>query len=141
MLYCKLYRLQRNLSFDGKRYHLTIGYCNWQEVIELVSTFEKHVDLQILQSMLPPIPDYFSTRLGAPDGQIEDYGVALDDGRCIHLKVYEKGFYRIHWDKKDPNKDPLGHLMHDAPIYFAALVLGAAAGIGYGVYRTRRKRK
>ncbi|MEW6044034.1 MAG: hypothetical protein AB1608_07195 [Thermoproteota archaeon] len=136
-----MYRLGRNLSFDGKRYHLSNGYYNWQETIELVLTFEKHVDLQIWQSMLPPMPDYFVSRLGDADGQIANYGVALDDGKGIHLKVYKEGFYRIHWDKKDPNRDPFGHLMYDAPLYFVAIIFGVAAGVGYGVYRATRKRK
>jgi len=132
--------IQHNLSFDGKRYHLNNGYYNWQEIIDLVSTFEKHVDLQISQLMLPMMPDYFMSRLGDPDGQIANYGVALDDGRGIHLKVYKEGFYRIHWDKKDPHKDPFGHLFYDAPLYFFVIVACVAAGVGYSAYRATRKR-
>ena len=139
-MYCRLYQLERDLSFDGKRYHIGTGYYDWQETLELVLTFEKHVDLQIWQSTLPPIPNYFETRLADDDGQIEDYGYALDDGKGIHLKVYREGFYRIHWDAKDPNKNPLGHLVHDAPKYLVAgLVTVGIIGFGYAMYKKSQR--
>lgn len=140
-MYCKLLRTGIAVEFDGKRCYVNCGLVSWNEIVQLVLEHEQHLDFQIPQNRLPPIPDYFETRLADDDGQIEDYGYALEDDIGIHLKVYAEGFYRIHWDAKDPNKNPLGHLLYDAPIYFALITLGIVAAVGYGVYRSTRKRK
>ena len=71
------------------------------------------------------------TMLGLPKGSIKQY--RLD---TMHIREYKDGF-EVHWDKVDPRKDPVGHLVKDAP---ELLVLGIAAiiGIGYAVYRMKR---
>lgn len=94
------------------------------------------------QRRLPPIPTYFEERAADGDGQDVDYGVALDDGKGIHLKVYGVDFYRIHWDAKDPNKDPFGHLLYDAPKYLVAgLIALGAIGLGYSAYKKSQKQR
>lgn len=127
------------IQYDEKRYYLENGYYSWDEIQDLVLTFEKHVDLQISQWQLPEIPDYFEERMADNDGQDEDYGYEEKDGRSIHLKVYnEKGFYRIHWDAKDPKRNPLGHLIYDAP-QWAAVIVGAVLLGGYALYKHSKK--
>ena len=100
-------------------------------------SFEKHVDLQINQSQLPSIPNYFEERMGDNDEQDENYGYEEEDGRSIHLKVYGYDFYRIHWDTKDPNRNPLGHLLYDAPHWLVGAALAALGG--YALYKKSKE--
>lgn len=125
------------LQQDEERYYLKSGYYSWDEILDLILTFEKHVDLQINQWQLPEIPDYFEERQGDDDRQDEDYGYEEKDGRSIHLKVYGNDFYRIHWDAKDPKRNPIGHLIHDAPHWLVAA--GIAILGGYALYKYSKK--
>ena len=128
-------RRSYSLQHDKERYYLKSGSHSWDEILDLVLTLEKHVDLQINQLQLPSIPDYFEERMGDDDGQDVNYGYEEEDERSIHLKVYDDDeVYRIHWDAKDPNSNPIGHLIHDAP-HWAAIIGGAALLGGYALYK------
>src|SRR5207249_4968085 len=107
-------------------YYLKSGYYSWDNVIQTILTLKKHEDLIVKFNQVPRMPDYFKEREGDNDGQLADYGVGLTDGRAIHVKTYD-GFYKMHWDEIDPENDPIGHLVHDAPHW---LVAGALALIG-----------
>jgi len=127
------------LQHDEKRYYLESGQYSWDEICDLVLSFDKHVDLQINQWQLPSIPDFYEERHADDDGQDADYGYEEEDGRSIHLKVYDQeNFYRIHWDAKDPKSNPIGHLIHDAP-HWAAVIAGAALLGGYALYKNSKK--
>ncbi len=53
----------------------------------------------------------------------------------LHIREYDDK-YTIHIDKVDPRKDPLGHLIHDAPeIIFG---IATALGIGLKIYSSKR---
>lgn len=139
-------RTPYNLTQDDKRCYLDDGCIHtWNEMEQLIlQYFPKHVDLQIPIFSLPTVPEYYEPRLGAPDGQGKNLGCSVDDGRGIHLKVYSrKRFYRMHWDAKDPKKDPWGHLKDDAPEYLAAIIIGGIIGIGtgYAIYKHRQNKK
>lgn len=97
---------------------------SWDEVITIILTQPKHKDILVNDWEVPDLPPEFEERLGDEDGQVADYGLALDDGTGIHVKKYN-GYYKIHWDKKDPNDDPLGHLVYDAPHWLAIGALAA----------------
>ena len=46
----------------------------------------------------------------------------------LHIREYDDKFL-VHTDKIDPRKDPLGHLVHDAPevlVGLACLILGGS---------------
>jgi len=103
---------------------LNWGEKSWEEVIEKVLTQPKHKDLLVKKSKLPDLPPEFQFRYGDGDGQIANYGLALEDGTGIHVKEYDD-FYKIHWDQKDPNVDPLGHLIHDSPQWIVIGAVGA----------------
>ncbi len=95
----------------------------WEQVINEVLLLSKHTDIIVEKWRVPPIPTDFKERLADNDGQITDYGFALEDDTGIHIKEYED-YYKVHWDKKDPSVDPLGHLVYDSPKW---LVVGAVA--------------
>jgi hypothetical protein len=69
-------------------------------------------------------------RVGEPQGQLEDYGWTLPDGRAIHIRVYSSE-YRIHWDMFDPAVDLINHLRHDAPQWWVLLTTTVGGIIGY----------
>jgi len=104
----------------------TIRKKTWNGVISEVLVLSKHQDLTIIKSKLPVLPQEFHTRLADEDGQNADFGLALEDGTGIHVKEYDD-YYKIHWDQKDPNVDPLGHLIYDSPGWIVAGAVGALA--------------
>ena len=105
----------------------------WEQVISAVLTLPKHTDIEVKFSEVPELPTEFKLRSGDNDGQITDYGLALEDGTGIHIKVYED-YYKIHWDEKDPTEDPLGHLVYDAPHWIPIIAVGADLLLFKGKY-------
>ena len=51
----------------------------------------------------------------------------------LHIKEYDKKFL-VHTDRIDPRKDPIGHLVHDAP----EILIGLACAI-FGGSRITKK--
>lgn len=96
---------------------------SWEQIINEVLTYPKHTDITIEKWRVSPLPNDFKPRPADDDGQIADYGLALEDETGIHVKEYDD-YYKIHWDKKDPNVNPIGHLVYDSPKW---LVVGAVA--------------
>lgn len=115
-------------------YTLNYGYYKWEDVFSTVLRLSKHVDLKVESWQVPVIPEYFEERIGDNDGQVSDFGVKIDDGRSIHVKVYES-YYKIHWDQKDPNTNPLGHLVYDAPHWLLIALI-----VTIGVYTLTKSR-
>ena len=71
----------------------------------------------------------FYQSAGEWHGQIADWRLTfVDDPRCIHVLEYE-GYYLVHWDYRDPSRDPLGHLQYDAPQYVPVVVFGGIVGV------------
>ena len=118
---------------------LNWGKKSWEEVIASVLELPPHKDLIIKKSEVLDLPSYFQDRLGDEDGQLKDYGAALPDGKGIHIKVYDN-FYKIHWDKKDPNQDPIGHILEDAP-HWILIAAGIVDEVAFkGKYRKKLKK-
>lgn len=61
------------------------------------------------------------TKLGQKNGAIRQY--RYDN---LHIREYEDK-YLVHVDKVDPRKDPLGHILFDAPEFLVG-VAGAFLG-------------
>lgn len=138
------FKNQNNVRFltSNITYRLADGYYSWEQVVSTALSYPAHTDIMVSHRMVPSLPECFTTRLADNSGQLADYGTSLPDNRGIHVKVYED-HYKVHWDKKDPKKDPLGHLYHDAPHWLA--MLGIAGGLTIGavawyVYKKSKKK-
>lgn len=102
---------------------------SWKDIVRAVLNLLEHEDLKIMKGVvLHPSKVGFRKAIGEPVGQKADYRLAFPDGRGIHVKEYDH-YYLIHWDKKDPKIDPLGHLLEDAPHWLAILGIGGLVGI------------
>jgi hypothetical protein len=74
----------------------------------------KH-NIRISKEVLPELSsDYEETELGDKRGASKQYR-----NLNIHVREYDDS-YTIHIDRADPRRDPLGHLLKDAPETIAA---------------------
>lgn len=73
-----------------------------------------------VREFMPPWAE--PTRLGDPRGAARQYRHGN-----LHIREYDD-HYTVHTDRVDPRRDPLGHLIYDAPEVLAGLAAGAAAG-------------
>ncbi len=71
-----------------------------------------HGIIALKDRCLHPLQVGFRRSFGLPNGQVADYRLGLMDGRSIHALEY-CGYYLVHWDVRDPNSDPIGHLRYD----------------------------
>ena len=62
------------------------------------------------------------TQLGQKNGANKQYRLGN-----LHIREYDDKFL-VHTDKVDPRKDPLGHLIHDAPEVLVGLACAAFGG-------------
>jgi hypothetical protein len=62
------------------------------------------------------------TSLGQKNGANKQYRFGN-----LHIREYDDKFL-VHTDKIDPRKDPLGHLIHDAPEVLVGLACAAFGG-------------
>lgn len=54
----------------------------------------------------------------------------------LHIREYDDKFL-VHMDKVDPRKDPMGHLIHDAPEFLVGL--GCATITGRKIQSSKKK--
>ena len=85
----------------------------------------------IIPKAVRPIIGIEETALGSKKGAERQYRYGN-----LHIRDYGT-HYTAHVDKIDPRKDPLGHLMTDAPEYLVGAA--AAAAVGRAVYGKRKK--
>ncbi|HET7337700.1 MAG TPA: hypothetical protein VFJ23_07400 [Candidatus Nitrosotalea sp.] len=126
---------------SNQTYRLIEGNYTWEQVIGTVLQHPAHTDIVVHKTMIPPLPDYFTERMADADGQKADYGASLEDKRGIHVKEYDE-HYKVHWDRRDPNVDPLGHLYHDAFhwVIIIGVILAVVLGIGLAYLAYRKKK-
>ena len=99
--------------------------------------YVKYIDGEgsiIVPKSVRPIIDYEETFLGTQKGAKKQFRYGK-----LHIREY-KDFYIVHMDKVDPTKDPMGHLLIDAPEYLAATIAGlkAAKQAGCTVYTEKK---
>ncbi|MGQ0795377.1 MAG: hypothetical protein ACT4N5_04240 [Nitrosopumilaceae archaeon] len=77
------------------------------------------------------------TRLGQKNGANKQYRYGN-----LHIREYDDK-YLLHVDKVDPRKDPLGHLIFDAPEILVGLVSATIGGknIASQIYKIRKDSK
>jgi len=69
------------------------------------------------------MPDWIEpTILGEPHGANRQYRYGN-----LHIREYDNEFL-VHTDKVDPRKDPVGHLIRDAPEVLVGIAGAALAG-------------
>jgi hypothetical protein len=83
-----------------------------------------HEDLRIEKMYVEhPSAEGYTESIGDPLGQKNDFRKGFEDGRGVHVREYED-HYLIHWDKIDPNQNPFGHIITDAPHWIVIGLLG-----------------
>lgn len=101
----------------------------WHTITVRVLNRPCHEEIKV-EKWLVPHPRHAGFKLGNgdPNGQLADYRKSLSKGRSLHIQEYDD-HYKVHWDQADPSKDPLMHLLIDAPHW--AIILGI---VGLGIY-------
>ena len=101
---------------------------SWKIVLESVLTIPAHTDVSISKLLLPhpSMVNGFVKHFGDLAGQLGNYRFPLPDGREFHVKDYAETFL-AHWDNISAVRNPLGHLLKDAPYWMRGGVLHAAA--------------
>lgn len=121
----------------------------WRSVFEIVLATPAHTDFSISKFHVPhpSIVDGFVRHFGDLGRPRRSYRFPLSDGREFHVKEYAEIFL-AHWDKESAVRNPLGHLLKDAPHWlFLGGVLGglmpaAAVAVFRGLWQgSKSKRK
>jgi hypothetical protein len=88
----------------------------------------------IVPKSVRPIMDYEQTLLGSNKGAKKQFRYGQ-----LHIREY-KDYYIVHMDRVDPRKDPVGHLLVDAPEFLVATIVGlkAARQAGCSVYAEKK---
>jgi hypothetical protein len=76
------------------------------------------------------------TNLGQKNGSIRQFRYGN-----LHIREYEDK-YLVHLDKVDPRKDPLGHLIRDAPEFLLCIASAYWGGkkVASEVYKLRKNK-
>ncbi len=100
----------------------------WRTVLEMVLSTPVHTDLSFPKLHLPhpSIVEGFEKHLECLVGQMGNYRFPLPDGREFHVREYAETFM-AHWDNISAVRNPLGHLLKDAPVWMRAGIIHAAA--------------
>jgi len=96
-----------------------------------MSRDEIEIPKELRQFMLQ---DAEETLLGKKNGAKKQYRYGN-----LHIREYEDKFL-VHMDKVDPRKNPLGHLVFDAPEIFIGLVCAAIGGGKVASYIYKNKK-
>jgi hypothetical protein len=102
----------------------------WKPIVNGVLILQPYQKTTIPKfcSTNPSQAGFVRTYLEEHENQLADYRLTLPDGRGIHLREFAD-HYVMHWDKKCPLIDPIGHINQDAPQYGPILAILALAGI------------
>ena len=82
----------------------------------------------IVPKSVRPIIEYSPTALGEGCGALRQFRAGK-----LHIREYYS-YYSVHSDKVDPLKDPLGHLIFDAPEYLVGMLSG------FSIYSTLKEK-
>ena len=79
-------------------------------------------DSIIIPKPVRPTIDYEETHFGNKKGARRQFRY-----KNLHIREYSD-YYTVHVDKVDPRKDPLGHLLIDAPEFLVGIISAILAG-------------
>ena len=116
---------------------------DWVRVARHILRLPAHVDVTLPKHTIAhPKHAGFTEGIGEPQGQIGDYRRKFSGDRSLHVREFDDHF-KVHWDKKDPDSDPLGHLVEDAPywLFLGSLVALVIGGIIYAAAKGHEKSK
>jgi hypothetical protein len=104
-------------------------FCSW------IETLPCHVKYTLPRECIPELPECFQETIL---GEMENGAVMqLRGPHGSHVHEFPDRWV-LHRDLVDASKNPIGHLLRDAPEYPASLLLGALAGLALG-RRSRNK--
>ncbi|MGI0038101.1 MAG: hypothetical protein ACRD99_07065 [Nitrososphaera sp.] len=88
----------------------------------------------VVPKSVRPIIDLKETMVGGKKGARRQYRYGK-----LHIREYDT-HYTVHMDRVDPLRNPLGHLVVDAPEYIAGAAAAALVGrqVGMAVYQRRK---
>jgi hypothetical protein len=89
-------------------------------------------DIIVPKDVRPTI-EYEETQLGNRKGAKRQFRY-----KNLHIREYS-GHYTVHVDKVDPRKDPIGHLLIDAPEFLMGII--SAISVGRLVVKSANERK
>jgi hypothetical protein len=95
-------------------------------------------EIKVPKELRPFMPEKAEeTLLGHKNGAIKQYRYGN-----LHIREYDDK-YLVHMDRVDPRKNPLGHLILDAPEVLVGLVSGLLGGakVASHVYKNSKKTK
>lgn len=105
----------------------------WASVLPALLRQSYHQDFEVKkESIEHPTDAGFRQSLGELKGQDADWRQTLPDGSCAHVLEYP-AHYVYHRDKRNPDADPWGHLLEDAPHWLFVIVLVIVAVIVFAV--------
>ena len=93
-------------------------------------------EIEIPKELREFMPDKAElTLLGQKNGANKQYRFGN-----LHIREYDDKFL-VHTDKVDPRKDPLGHLIHDAPEVLIGLACAAFGGpkVASSLFKNNKK--
>jgi hypothetical protein len=92
-------------------------------------------EIEIPKEIRPFMPDGAEeTALGQKNGAKKQYRYGN-----LHIREYDDK-YLVHMDKVDPRKDPLGHLVQDAPEFLVGITSAVIVGnkVSSGLYKLQK---
>jgi len=101
----------------------------WRQQYSTLLWQPVHTETSVSKWGMPhPLEAGFVGSVGELAGQRFDFRLPLDDGREVHVREYGDR-YTLHLDKVSAVRNPLGHLLSDAPHWIiiggiVALVVG-----------------
>lgn len=89
----------------------------------------------VIPKAVRPVIGLQETALGSKRGALRQYRYGN-----LHIRDYDS-HYTAHMDKIDPRRNPIGHLLVDAPEYLVGVAAAAIVGrhVSKLVYNRRRK--
>lgn len=89
----------------------------------------------VIPKAVRPVIGLQETALGSKRGALRQYRYGN-----LHIRDYDS-HYTVHMDKVDPRRNPIGHLLVDAPEYLVGVAAAAIVGrhVSKLVYNRRRK--